>query len=107
MNRQNNYQTVNRPPMPQGRGEMMPSNCCEEMKMIRALDFALQETVLYLDAYPDCKQALEYYHHLLEQRTMVMASYEKKCGPLTMYGNVSHNSWDWVMGPWPWEPEAN
>ena len=29
------------------------------------------------------------------------------CGPMTMYGNVSRDSWDWVKGPWPWEPDAN
>ena len=75
--------------------------------MLRALDFAIQETVLFLDAYPENKQALAYYHQLVEQRGQVMAAYQKKCGPVTMYGNVSRNSWDWVTGPWPWEPEAN
>ena len=75
--------------------------------MLRALDFAIQETVLYLDAYPENPQALEYYHQLLEQRNQTMAAYEKKCGPLNMYGNASRTSWDWVEGPWPWEPEAN
>ena len=33
---------------------------------------------------------------------------EKKYGaPTTMYGNKSRNSWDWVLGPWPWEHDAN
>ena len=81
--------------------------CREKLQQIRALDFAIQETVLYLDAYPENRQALEYYHSLLEQREECMAIYQKSCGPLSMYGNTSHTSWDWVAGPWPWEPDAN
>ena len=37
----------------------------------------------------------------------VLHAYEKACGPMTMYGNKSQRSWDWVEGPWPWESEAN
>ena len=81
--------------------------CKAEMHKLRALDFAIQETVLYLDAYPENEQALAYYHQLVEERDSVMAMYEKNCGPLTMRGNTSHSSWDWVTGPWPWEPDAN
>ena len=87
-----------------------PENCAscrEKAAMLQALDFALQETVLYLDAYPNCMQALDYYHSLIEQKTAVLESYEKTCGPVSMYGNQSRTSWDWVKGPWPWEPEAN
>ena len=82
--------------------------CCRaELKRLRAIDFAIQETVLYLDAYPHNQEALHYYHQLCEQRKEAMSAYEKKCGPITMYGNVSHNSWDWVKDPWPWEADAN
>ena len=77
------------------------------MDFLRKLDFCIQETVLYLDAYPDCRQALEYYHKLLEQRKEAMETYEAKCGPITQYGNQSRTSWDWTQKPWPWEPEAN
>ena len=82
-------------------------NCRELMKTLQAVDFALQETVLYLDAYPENQQALEYYHRLLAKREEVLAAYEKNCAPTTMYGNKSRNSWDWVLGPWPWEHDAN
>lgn len=82
-------------------------NCQKELQKLRAIDFAIQETVLYLDAYPECRQALEYYHKLIEMRERVLSSYEKACGPMTMYGNKSQRSWDWVEGPWPWENEAN
>ena len=81
--------------------------CKETMNQLRAIDFAIQETVLYLNAYPACRQALEYYHQLTEQRKALMSTYEKSCAPITMYGNTSRTSWDWVEGPWPWEPAAN
>ena len=82
-------------------------DCRHQMHQLRALDFAIQETVLFLDAYPHHRQALAYYHELLEQRKHLIAAYEKKCGPLTVYGNESRTSWDWTSGPWPWEVDAN
>ena len=90
-----------------GRGAVGCGNCKKELKKLRAIDFAIQETVLYLDAYPQNRQALEYYHKLIEMRTRILSSYEKSCGPMTMYGNVNHSAWDWVEGPWPWEHDAN
>ncbi len=81
--------------------------CKAELNRLRAIDFAIQETVLYLDAYPDCAQALSYYHQLKAQRKDLICAYEKTCGPLTMYGNESTTSWDWTQDPWPWECDAN
>ena len=43
-------------------------SCYAALKKLRAIDFALQETVLYLDAYPQNKQALRYYHRLIKER---------------------------------------
>ena len=79
----------------------------DDMKMLRAIDFAIQETVLFLDAYPEDRQALAYYHKLMEQRAQLLAAYEKTNGPVSMYGNHSRTSWDWIEDPWPWEPDAN
>ena len=89
------------------RGTVGCGSCKKDLKKLRAIDFAIQETVLYLDAYPENRQALEYYHKLIEMRGRLLSSYEKTCGPLTMYGNVNRNTWEWVEGPWPWENDAN
>lgn len=75
-------------------------------EQLRALDFAIQETVLYLDAYPDCREALNYYHELLRQRKEIAEDYEDRIGPLTVYGNRSKDSWDWIAGPWPWQSDG-
>ena len=86
-------------------GNGMP--CKDALDLLQALDFAINETVLYLDAYPNSSQALAYYHKLIEQRMQVLKHYEMSCGPLTMYGNTSTTSWDWINQPWPWEADAN
>ncbi len=88
----------------------MDRNCktCDKLlEQIRAVDFAIVETALYLDAYPDCREALAYYHELMEKRNVLAGSYEHSCGPLTVGGNHSHDAWNWTEGPWPWELSAN
>ena len=85
-----------------------PNNQCRNhLEALRALDFAIQETVLYLDAYPNHAEALKYYHALIEQRGKLADEYQRTCAPLNAYGNHSRTSWDWIRGPWPWEPDAN
>lgn len=74
---------------------------------LRMIDFSIYETVLYLDAYPDDAEALAYYHKLKEQRKALMAEYECAVGPMTIHGNASTDSWDWIKCPWPWEYDAN
>ena len=75
----------------------------DSMETLRALDFAIVETVLYLDAYPESKEALAYYHTLLGERAQVAAQYEKQHGPLTVLDNESATAWEWIQTPWPWE----
>ena len=81
--------------------------CAGLLAKIRAVDFALYELVLYLDAYPDCRDALDTYHKLLCRKRELIAEYESTCGPLTAFGNESHTSWDWIDKPFPWEYSAN
>ena len=77
------------------------------LDILRAIDFALYDTILYLDAYPHSKEALSYYHTLIEDREVVSGEYQRKFGPLTPYANESRTEWQWTNGPWPWEAEAN
>ena len=75
------------------------------LSRLRAVDFALQDTALYLDAYPESKEALDYYQGLLESRRGLLSALPEST-PLTMYENTG-NAWNWADGPWPWEPDAN
>ena len=97
---------------PSGRNSSIPatnggcgcqsSGCERLMSRIRAVDFALYETVLYLDVYPHSCDALETYHKLRAQSEALHAEYEASCGPLTAFGNRG-DTWDWMSGPFPWE----
>lgn len=83
------------------------SNSKNALRKIQELDFAIYETILYLDAYPDSRDALAYYHSLMNARDTLVAEYEANVGPLTAFTNTDQNSWNWVKSPWPWEYEAN
>ena len=75
------------------------------MEQICAVDFALYETVLYLDVYPHSCDALENYRKLRAQSEALRAEYEATCGPLTAFGNRG-DTWDWMRNPFPWEYDA-
>lgn len=99
-----------RPGCAHQEGDRPICKCCSDecknlMKRLQKLDFSIQETVLYLDAYPDCCEAKQYYHHLLAERKEVAEKYQKICGPLTAWGNESATTWDWTNAPWPWHPD--
>ena len=87
---------------PCGCGGSVSVNCKKLMEQIRAVDFALYETVLYLDVYPHSCDALETYRKLRAQSEALHAEYEASCGPLTAFGNRG-NTWDWMSQPFPWE----
>lgn len=70
---------------------------------LQQIDFSIYDVVLYLDAYPDCAEALAYYHSLLDTRAVLVSEYENKYGPLTAFSNNSKCSWEWTKTPWPWQ----
>ncbi|MBO5006568.1 MAG: spore coat protein CotJB [Clostridia bacterium] len=77
------------------------------LKKIQEEDFALYETVLFLDAHPNDSAALAYYKQRKETLEKCKHEYQQKFGPLTIYGNEDCSHWNWVNKPWPWEKEAN
>ena len=52
--------------MNQQNGQFRPE---ELSRQIDAVEFALVETIIYLDAYPENRRALEYYQTLMTERT--------------------------------------
>ena len=73
---------------------------------IRALSFALVETNLYLDSYPENSDALAYFRKVRRELAEKTAAYEAAYGPLTVMGALAEGSWDWITTPWPWESEV-
>lgn len=88
----------NRPNMPQSNSLM---------RKLQAIDFAITETVLYLDAYPESRTALAYYKKLIEERDRILAQMEGRGTPLTHRSNTDPSRWTWTNGPWPWQIDAN
>lgn len=85
-----------------------PSTCRRTLRDLQAIDFSLVELGLYLDAYPDSQEALAYYRKLLEERDRLLAERQaSNCPPVTAMDSHSAGEWNWVNGPWPWEPDAN
>ena len=83
-------------------------DCKAIMKRLQKIEFSIVDTVLYLDAYPECKKALEYYHKLLSERDALRSALASKCKrPMSPFENDSDCSWDWISSPWPWEASAN
>ena len=101
-----------RPTRPVERGvapdmRMAHQNCKALSRKLQVLDFSIVDTAIYLNAYPHCKEALDYYHKLVKEREALCEMINEKCGPVTAMGNKSNSEWNWVSGPWPWEPDAN
>ena len=84
----------------------MPNNVKSMQKRLQKISFALNELVLYLDAYPNCEKAKKYYKELSDERDMLLKTLSKAGMPMSSM-NVQGNEWTWINGPWPWEYEAN
>ena len=70
------------------------------MKELQTYAFAAYEALLYLDAYPECKEALAYYNKFKKMENQIRNEYEAKYGPVILTSDVQ--SWQWNKGPWPW-----
>ena len=75
------------------------------LKKIQSLSFAKTESELYLDVYPDNREALEYYKKILPELDAAMVEYQSKYAPL-FAESVTGDSWTWVKEKWPWQIET-
>ena len=73
------------------------------MNEIQAYSFAVYDSALFLDAYPDSKAALDFYNKYKKLEADAISRYEQKYGPITMPQNAT--SWQWNDGIWPWQLE--
>ena len=71
---------------------------------LMAIDFALYETVLFLDTHPDNSKAKQYYDKLTEQRKQLVAALEAE-GNVLRAEDVKGENWTWINTPWPWQNE--
>ncbi len=82
-------------------------NCKELLLQLQTVDFAIVDTLLYLDAYPKDSRAKEYLNKRVEERKEILAAMnESGCPPITPAADTGEG-FRWVENPWPWEPDAN
>lgn len=74
------------------------------LKAYQAYSFAAYDTLLYLDAYPECREAMESYNKYQRMAAKAKAEYEAKFGPVTV--PVEAGEWHWANSPWPWQIEG-
>ena len=85
----------------------MINNCNNKerlMKAYQAYSFAAYDALLYLDAYPDSREAMESYNKYQRMAEKSKAEYEARFGPVTVPKDV--NEWQWTNSPWPWQVEG-
>ena len=84
------------------RGNNNARACNSLMRELQKIDFALYETILYLDAYPECAAALDYYKGIIKEYAKLAELYENTVGPIRQE-NIMADKWTWVDTPWPWQ----
>ena len=81
-------------------------NRVEQLREIQELDFALQDTTLFLDLNPNDEKAREYYRCTKRKLTMATQRFEREHGLLTNRSMFSDDYGSYVASPWPWEKQG-
>ena len=88
-----NYQVI-KPSISSEKEEMLTN--------ISEYSFMAHDLNLYLDIYPNNKEALEKFIQYRNKTNELITKYERKYGPLTISGDVNINTpFNWVNS-WPW-----
>ncbi|MBE6766049.1 MAG: spore coat protein CotJB [Clostridia bacterium] len=75
-----------------------------QLRRLSSIHFALVELNLFLDTHPDNGEALKMFNSYKAKYEALLRAYEQNYGPITTMGTMGNTTWDWIKGPWPWEP---
>lgn len=76
----------------------------ELMNNIRKFQFYAIELNLYLDNFPNNKEAREDYQEISKKLDKLINQYECEYGTIRNFGSAYiENPSSWVNQPWPWE----
>ena len=77
-------------------------------RRIDALDFAIYETILFLDTHPSDRRAMAAFEKYKRERTEAIKEYETQFGPYIKRAEdvTPGKTWGWIKKPWPWENEG-
>lgn len=74
------------------------------MENIQMLQFAAIELNLYLDNFPENKEATKEYKEISRRLDKLVNEYEAKYGPIRNFGDAYvENPKAWTDNKWPWE----
>lgn len=76
------------------------------LNQIMALNFAVNDLVLYLDTHPCDSCAIRKHNEYSNQVVNLTNQYQSMYGPLTVNFDSNQNRWQWSDEPWPWERGA-
>lgn len=79
----------------------------ELLQNVRKYDFAVVDTVLFLDGHPHNANALAFYREMSQRLAEAKKKYEEKFGPLGNQKVDVDTEWSWIHDPWPWEGADN
>ena len=81
----------------------MPIEYYQQLEEIQAIDFVIDELVLYLDTHPTDQNAIQQYNHFALYSKQIKQKFEESFGPLQKGSvNIQQDYWAW-SGPWPWQ----
>lgn len=75
------------------------------LAIIDKASFAMDDTRLFLDTHPDCREAMAYFRKMEKIRNEAIKEYEIHCGPILWYSSDDKEDWEWNWnkGPLPWD----
>jgi spore coat protein JB len=84
--------------------ETMPREFYQILHELQAVDFVMNDLVLYLDTHPDDQQALSQFNQFQRRKQTLTQQYEASFGAIScaVSGHVGQR-WTWTDSPWPWQ----
>lgn len=74
----------------------------ELMYKLMAYNFAFNDLNLYLDIYPEDKEALELFKKYVLEYKKIKKEYAIKYGPILLE-QAKYDNYEWINNPWPWD----
>jgi len=75
----------------------------ELLKEIQLLDFALQDTILYLNLHPEDEEANCFLRNVKKQLVLHIREYERNFTTLDNRSPFTNDHMSYVKDAWPWE----
>ena len=75
----------------------------QELFNLNQIHFAMHDLNLYLDVFPNDKEALSKFMEYENIYNELLENYEKKYGPINVNNTLGNTPFNWVNTSFPWE----